>query len=191
MLIVTKTDNLKKCLNIFKTKNDFAHLENIKLEEIYNNTLYKNYITSDINVFIKKTSDKIKIVIKLFSNKIISIDIEPKEEKNLIISKNQDIIFSIYTISKESNTQYKKSRSSSFVVKNIFNVNQENIKDFIEKTYDNLSMFLKANNIDITFFITLTTYIVTSIKKMVENSLNQKQGIIILDKAYRINLQII
>lgn len=191
MLIVTKIDNINKCFNIFKDKNEFVHLENIKLERIYSNALYKNHITSDINVFIQKTSEKIKIIIKTFSNKILSISIEPKEEKNLVISKNQDIIFSTYAITKESNIQYKKSKSFSFVVKNILNVNQENIKDFIEKTYKNLQMFLKVNNIDVIFFITLITYIATSIKKMSETSLNQKQGVIILDKTYRINLKII
>lgn len=191
MLIIKKIDNIDKCLNLFKTKNDFMILENIELKNTYNNTLYRNYLISNINVFIQESSDKIKIIVKDFSNKIISITIESKDEKSINITKNQDIIFSIYAITQESNLQYKKSKSFAFIVKNIFNVNPDNIKDFIEKTYNNLFMFLKSKNIDIILFTTLITYIVTSFKKMRESSLNQKQGVIILDKVYRINIQML
>lgn len=191
MLIIKKIDNIDKCLNLFKTKNDFMTLENIELKNTYNHTLYRNYLMSNINVFIRESSDKIKIIIKDFSNKIVSITIESKDEKNINITKNQDIIFSIYTITQESNLQYKKSKPFAFIIKNIFNVNPDNIKDFIEKTYNNLFMFLKSKNIDIILFTTLITYIITSFKKMKEISLNQKQGIIILNKVYKINIQIL
>ncbi|MEM5878621.1 MAG: hypothetical protein QXF12_07130 [Candidatus Aenigmatarchaeota archaeon] len=191
MLIIKKIDNIGKCINLFKNKNDFMTLENIDLSKEYTNNLYRNYLTSNINVFIQKSSDKIKIIIKEFPNKIISTTIESKDEKNINITKNQDIIFSTYTITQESNLQYKKSKSFAFIIKNIFNVNPDNIKDFIDKTYEHLSMFLRIHNIDITFFITLVTYIAISIKKMSESSLKQKQGVIIFDKAHRINLQII
>lgn len=191
MLVVSKIDSINKCLNIFKNKNDFLHLENISPEKVYNEKVYRNYITSDINVFFQKIEDKIKIFVKLSPNKIISATIEPKEEKELNINRDYDIILSIYTITQEPNTQYKKSKTYSFVTKNTLNAKTENIKDFVEKTYDNLSMLLKINNVDIAFFVITMTYIMISIKKMIENSQSNKQGVIVFDKTYRINLQMI
>lgn len=192
MLIIQKNEKNAQFLDNF-IKNKLSVInEDINLKDIYNIRMHKSVLTSDIFVLIKKSDSEIKILIKeQQKNLSIVLTITPKSESKISFDSKDETIVNIYTIEIENNEKIKKSEPFAMTTKNLFKIKAENVTDFINKTNENLSYLLKIKKINALLFINTVIYIMASIKKMVEENIRNKSGILILEKIYNININII
>ncbi|MEM5877384.1 MAG: hypothetical protein QXF12_00740 [Candidatus Aenigmatarchaeota archaeon] len=192
MLIIQKSQKNEQFLdNFIKNKLKVIN-EDINLKNIYNIRMHKSVLTSDIFVLIKKTDLEIKILIKEQKKDIsIVLTITPKSEPKISFDSKDDTIINIYTIELENNEKIKRSESFVMTTKNLFKIKSENVTDFINKTNENLSYLLKIKKINALLFVNTVIYVMASIKKMTEDNIHNKSGILILEKIYNININII
>lgn len=192
MLIIQKNEKNAQFLDNFIKNKLSAINEDINLKDIYNIRMHKSVLTSDIFVLIKKSDSEIKILIKeQQKNLSIVLTITPKSESKISFDSKDETIVNIYTIEIENNEKIKKSEPFAMTTKNLFKIKAENVTDFINKTNENLSYLLKIKKINALLFINTVIYIMASIKKMVEENIRNKSGILILEKIYNININII